>query len=447
MNLIYVTIAILLLLANGFFVAAEFAVIAAGRSKLEQTAAEGNLRARAALASASELSFTLSAVQLGITMASLGLGFVGEPAVASLIESAFGSVVELPPGVLHTISLVIALTIVTFLHMVISEMAPKNIAIAEPERTALAIAVPLRAYTNLFRPFITLFNSMGNLGTRLLGVEPPEERPDVHTASEIGAMIKESAEVGMVREFERRLLSGAIGFGERDAAAVMIPRTEVVAVPASATPAAIEKIVLQTGHSRLPVYEPDLDHVLGFVHTKDLLRVPPQERNRPLPRRFIRPMLIVPESRKAHPLLLDMRRERKHFALVVDEHGGTSGIVTLEDLLEELVGEIRDEYDASEAGIEELGPGRYLVPGSLRIDEIDELLGIALPKGDYETVAGWMMAELGRIPQRRDTLTHDGWRFRVRTMQRRRVVQLAVERFAGDGRAGARVAKAGDAKP
>lgn len=428
MTAAYLLVALLLLLANGFFVAAEFAIIAARSGQLQQRAEKGDRRAVTALKSAHELSLMLSGAQLGITMASLGLGFVGEPAVAHLIDSAIESVAEVPSGLLHSISFVVALTIVTFLHMVLSEMAPKNIAIADPEKTALWIAIPFRLYVNVFRPFIRFFNLLGNAGTRLFGVEPPDERSDVRTGPEMRAIINESARKGMIKEFEHRLLSGAIGFSERDAASVMIPRTEVAAIPSSTTPADIERIVLETAHSRLPVYGADLDDVYGFFHTKDLLRIPPQERDRPLARKFIRSMVVVPESRKLHPLLFEMRREHKHFALVVDEHGGTAGVVTLEDVLEELVGEIRDEYDAGEVGIQALGEGRYLVPGSLRIDEIADYLGISLPEGDYETVAGWLMDRLGRIPKRRDSMTHDGWRFSVRTMQRRRVTEIVIER-------------------
>jgi CBS domain containing-hemolysin-like protein len=430
MNVTAVLVAAMLLLANGLFVGAEFALIAARRTKIEQLALAGSAPAGAALKSVRELSFMLAGAQLGITMASLGLGYVAEPAVATGIESLLESTVELPSGVVHSIAFVVALTIVVFLHMVVGEMAPKNIAIAQPERSALTLAMPMRWYANVFRPFIRLLNALANAGLRALGVEPKDEVHAVHTAREIGTMISKSAEEGMLEEFEEHLLSGAIGLGERDAASAMVPRTEVKAITVTATPADIEKLVLETGHSRLPVYERDLDHVVGFFHAKDLLRVSAEVRNEPLARGLIRTVLIVPESRKLRPLLLDMRREHTHFALVIDEHGGTAGIVTLEDLLEELVGEIRDEYDVSELGVERLGDARYLAPGSLRIDEAADHLGVELPEGEYETIAGFLMDRLGRIPKRRDSVDHDGWRLRVRTMYRRRVVQVLIERSA-----------------
>lgn len=431
MNSGYLAASLLLLLANGFFVAAEFGLIAARRTKIEELAAEGSASATAALKSLRELSFMLAGAQLGITMASLGLGFVAEPAIASLIEDALHRVPSLPPAVLHTVALVIALTIVVFLHMVVGEMAPKNIAISEPERVALWLALPMRAYANVFRPFLKLINAIANGILRLMRIDPQDELLAVHTAGEIGRMVSESARVGLVDPFNERLLKGAIDLGERDAAEAMVPRTDLSAVPDTATPEEFERVALETGHSRILVYRGDLDHILGFVHAKDLLRVAPDERTRPIPARFIRHMLVVPESRKLRPLLLDMRRGRRHAALVIDEHGGTAGIVTLEDLIEELIGEIRDEYDVAELGIERLGEGRYLVPGGLRIDEAGARLGIELPEGEYETVAGFLMDRLGRIPRRRDVVEHQGWRLRVRNMYRRRVVQVLVERADG----------------
>jgi CBS domain containing-hemolysin-like protein len=429
-NVTYLGASILLLLANGFFVGAEFALIAARRTRIEQLADEGSAPAITALKSIREVSFMLAGAQLGVTMASLGLGFVAEPAVAHGIEAGLGNVVALPIGVLHTLSFVIALTILVFFHMVIGEMAPKNIAIAEPEKTALFLAMPMRAYVNVFRPFIHLLNLLANASVRLLGIEPKDEMLDVHSSREIASMINRSAEEGMLEDFKERLLSGAIELGDRDAGSAMVPRTEMTAIPDSVAPRDIERLVVETGHSRFPVYHDDLDDVVGFFHAKDLLKVPDDRRDLALNRDLIRTVLIVPESRKLHPLLLDMRREHTHFALVIDEHGGTAGIVTLEDLLEELVGEIRDEYDVSELGVERLGDARYLAPGSLRIDEAADHLGVELPEGEYETIAGFLMDRLGRIPKRRDSVDHDGWRLRVRTMYRRRVVQVLIERSA-----------------
>ena len=420
-------VALLLLIANAMFVGAEFALIASRSSKIERLADGGDRRARVALKASRELSFMLSAAQLGITMASLGLGYVAEPALAHIFEDLLHGA-DLPSGLTHSIAFAIALLIVSFFHMVFGEMAPKNIAISDPERSALLLAFPFRAYAVLFRPFIWFFNQIANAGTRVFGIEPQDERSDVHTASEIGMIITESARGGLLDRFEHRLLSGAASFGDRDAGSAMVPRTELVAVPADISSVEMEGVVVASGHTRIPVYENDLDHILGFFHSKDLLKIPESRYEAPIPRSSIRPMLVVPESKKLHPLLLEMRRERKHVSLVVEEHGGTAGVITMEDLLEELVGEIRDEYDVAELGVERLGEDRFFVPGSLRIDELKDRLGVDLPEGEYETIAGFLMDRLGRIPKRRDTVEHEAWRLRVMTMHRRRVVQVLVER-------------------
>lgn len=430
MRVWYLITGLIALLGNAFFVGAEFALVGARQSKLEQLSAAGHARAAMAKNAVRDLTLTLAGAQLGITMCSLVLGFVAEPAVAKVIESAIHPIGNLPEAALHSISFVLALTIVTFLHMVIGEMAPKNVAIAQPEKSALWVALPFRAFMILFRPIIVVLNGIANAGVRAMGVEPQAERVSAHTIDEFRTIIRHSAREGVLPEVEERLLSGAAAFGQRDATAAMIPRTEMVAVPATKTPAEIEGVALASGHSRFPVYGENLDEIYGFVHAKDLLRVRNADRDRPLSRRLMRPMLVVPESLDLHPLLIQMRKERKHFALVVDEHGGTSGIVTLEDILEELVGEIRDEHDFTEAGVESLGEDRYVVPGTLRIDEAAARLALRLPEGNYETIAGFLMDRLGRIPRRRDVVEYDGWRLWVRSMHRRRIVEVLVERVS-----------------
>jgi CBS domain containing-hemolysin-like protein len=345
---------VVLLLANAFFVAVEFALIAARRTQIEPLAAEGNRRARLALSAMRELSLQLAGAQLGITMASLGLGFVAEPALAHLLESAIEGVVELPSGALHAISFTAALTIVVFLHMVLGEMVPKNIAIAGPERTLLLLVVPNKLYLGLFRPFIWLLNGLANLGVRALGVEPQDELTDSHTTDELASMVEESRHEGLLDEFEHSLLRGALHFGDRQASSVMVPRERMVTVPRWATIGAVEKLVIESGHSRIPVVASGLDEVVGFVHAKDLLTVPPDHYRRRLPAALIRQMIVVPGDQSLELLLLAMRQARVHLALVVDADGRTLGMVALEDLLEELVGDIRDETDrddrAPEAG-------------------------------------------------------------------------------------------------
>lgn len=423
-------VTVVLIVVNGALVGAEFALTGARRAEVQRLAEEGDRRAHSALAAMAELPLMLAGAQLGVTMASLGLGYVAEPAFADLIEDLLGSVVEVPPGLMHSFSFLLGLGIVVFLHMVFGEMTPKNLTISAPEKSALWLAWPTRALVTALRPFVHLLNGLARLCLKALRIDPPEERAHSHDIQEIAMIIEQSARDGMLGEGERRLMSGVISFGERDAASVMVPRTELTAIPVTATPEDIEEVVQASGHTRLPVYDQNLDNVLGFLHSKDLLKLDPGDRHRPVSSSLIRKMMVVPESRKLRSLLAEMRRERQHLALVIDEHGGTAGVVTLEDVLEEVVGEIRDEHDASELGVEELGADRYLVPGGLRIDEANELIGVGLPAGEYDTVAGFLMDSLGRIPKRRDSVDVDAWRLRVRSMQRRRVVQVLIERIS-----------------
>jgi CBS domain containing-hemolysin-like protein len=345
-NLAALGLAAVLLLANAFFVAAEFALIAARRTSIEHLASQGNTRARTGLGLMRELSLQLAGAQLGITMASLGLGFVAEPAVASLLESALEPL-GLPSGLLHTTSFLVALAIVVFFHMVIGEMVPKNVAIAAPEQSLLWLAVPVRVYTAVFRPVIRLLNAMANAGLRVMRVEPRDELAFTHTAEELASMLAVSRQEGLLEEFEHGLLRGALGFGEMKVASIMVPRDRVRGIRRSTTVAEAERVIVETGHSRLVVYDRDIDDVLGFVHAKELLRLPPSARDRPVPPGRIRRMLLVGEARRLEEVLVAMRRARVHVALVTGEGGRTAGIVTLEDLLEELVGEIRDEHDVA----------------------------------------------------------------------------------------------------
>ncbi|MGH8873763.1 MAG: hemolysin family protein [Acidimicrobiia bacterium] len=423
-------VAVALLLANGFFVGAEFAIIAARRNRIEQLAAEGRLSARLALASMRELSTMLAGAQLGITMASLGLGYVAEPAVARFIEAGLGTVVDLPTGVLHAISFPVALTIVVYLHMVIGEMVPKNIAIAEPERSVLWLAVPFRIYAVMFRPVIRFLNWLANMSLRAMGVPPREELETVHTAEDLAVILAEARREGMIEDFDHRLLSSALYFSQRDAGEVMVPRTEMVGAPITTSAAEIEALMVESGHSRVPLYRESLDDVAGFVHAKDLLKVPVDGRHHPVPPEVVRSLVVVPETIRLDPLLVELRRRRAQMALIVDEHGGTAGLVTIEDVVEELVGDIRDEHDSTERRLERFEEGHYTVSGLVRIDELGRAIGLRLPEGDYETVGGYLMDRLGRIAEDGDTIHHEGWMLSVTAMDGRRVdrVELTAPR-------------------
>jgi CBS domain containing-hemolysin-like protein len=420
---------LLLLVANGFFVAAEFAYIAARRNVLEQ---RQTASARAAVRLTRDLSLSLAAAQLGITMASLLLGFVAEPAVAAILERGL-AFLQLPPDVLHAIALAVALIIVVFLHMVVGEMAPKNIAISAPERAALVMALPMRAFIIVFRPAITLLNGIANTVLRLFGVPPVGALDVAHSAEDLAAIIGAGRREGVIEDFAHRLLTRAIVFGDCDASAVMVPRPDVVAAPADATVAEIEDLIERTGHSRIPIHTGDLDDVIGFMHAKDLLDVDDEARDLPLDGALIRPLGVVPEMAPLRTVLGEMRRTRHHLALVVDEYGGTAGIITLEDIVEELVGDIRDEHDPRSTRVRTLEGGAVIAAGSVRAHELAPL-GLELPEGDYETIGGLVMDRLGRIPRRGDVVETDGWRIQVVRMDGRRVGEVEITREPRAGR-------------
>jgi CBS domain containing-hemolysin-like protein len=334
-----------LLLANGFFVAVEFALIASRRTKLEAMAEQGSARARIAVRSMQHLNLQLAGAQLGITMASLLLGYVAEPAIAGLIVDSLGWFVTLPDSVIHTLGFVLALTMVAFLHMVIGEMVPKNVAIADPERTLLALAVPNRAYVTLFGPVLRVLNGLAAAGVRLLGIEPRDELATAASADELAMMLGASRDQGLIEEMAHQLLTGALDLGDRSITTVMVPREGIVWLPRSATPADAEALVVASGHTRLLVAGEQVDDVMGFVHAKDLLGLSGAARLRPLPLGRVRRMLVLGGSTSLDDALLAMQRDRLHVAVVTDDAGRTLGIATLEDVIEALVGDIRDESD------------------------------------------------------------------------------------------------------
>ncbi|HEU4320537.1 MAG TPA: hemolysin family protein [Acidimicrobiia bacterium] len=412
---------VLLLLANGFFVAAEFAYITARRSVLEQAPGRS---AQIAVGLNRNLSLSLTAAQLGITMASLGLGAVAEPAVAHLLEQALGFL-PVSEAVIHVIALIIALLIVVFLHMVIGEMAPKNIAISSPERSATTLARLFRGFIILFRPLIGLLNAMANGVLRLFGVKPADSLEVGHSADDLAVIIATGQRDGVIEDFTHRLLSGAIIFGDLDAAEAMIPRPDVVAVPVSSPVADIEQVMRDTGHSRIPVYGETLDDIHGFVHVKDLMGVSDDATGRSIEPGLLRRILFVPESAHIRSVLDEMRRTRIHFAVVVDEHGSTAGIITMEDIAEELVGEISDEHDFREHGAIRTREGRIIAPGLMRPDQLVEF-GVRLPEGHYETIGGLVMDRLGRLPVAGDVIEEEGWKLVVTRTDGRRVREVEL---------------------
>lgn len=344
-----VVVAVLLLAANGFFVAVEFALVGGRRSKLQALAEQGNRRATHALEAVGDLTVQLAGAQLGITMASLALGYVAEPALVEGLQSLMGPI-DLPDGVEHSIAFVVGLGIVVFLHLVVGEMVPKGIALADPERTMLLLVGIDRAYLKVFGPLIRLLNVSAAFVTKqLFRVEPRDELAEARTAEEFAVMLAESHEEGVIADFAHDLLTGVLDFGGLDAGSVMVPRDAVAWVPSTTSVEDIERLVVDTGHSRVLITDgEELDTVRGFVHNKDLLTIPDEARAERLPPRLVRRLLKVGTGWLLEDVLLRMRQARVHVAVVLDEHGAVAGILTLEDLLEELVGDILDETDEAD---------------------------------------------------------------------------------------------------
>ncbi len=335
--------------ANAFFVAAEFALVAARAARLEAAVEEGDRRSTVALAAVRDLQPQLAGAQLGITMASLGLGYLAEPAVAHSIEPLIEGIAAVPRGVVKTISFALALSLVTTVHVVVGEMVPKNIAIAAPESTARLLAPLLRAYGLVLKPVIWSLNAVSSAIVRLLGMEPVDEINTALTVNEFHTLLAGAREDGVIEPTEHELLSGALEFRVRSAASMMVPAASLVSVPRGSSVARLEEVVASSGHTRVPVWGSEPDDVLGFVHAKDLLRMPAEARDDPVPLELLRRMRVVRPDMAGRELLLSLRRSRVHMALVRDETGLMLGIVTLEDVLEALVGDIYDETDDNAA--------------------------------------------------------------------------------------------------
>ncbi len=421
-----IAIAVALLAANGFFVAAEFALLAARRSRIEQLAAEGDRRAKHALAGLRELSLMLAGAQLGITMCSLGLGIIAEPAVASLIEGFIHDLgLDLPSGTSHAIAFVVAMTIVVFLHMVVGEMAPKSWAITHPEDSALLLARPFRAFAVVVRPFIWFLNRTANLLIRAVGVQPQDELALVHSPADLILLLDEAAGEGSLDIDQHVLLARSLELSGLTAVAAMTPRPSVVAVDAATPLAEVEERAVETGRSRIVVFDGDLDHPVGVLHVRDLLTFS-GERDGAVAGDLVTPLLVAPDHLALEDLFLQMRDERRHLALVVDEHGVVIGLITMEDVIEELIGEFEDESDRAADRISELPDGTLVFSGSLRPDELAELTEVELPEGSWETVAGYLIHQLGRVPNSGDTVVDEGVIFEVLSMDGVAVDEVAL---------------------
>lgn len=412
--------------ANGFFVAAEFGLVAVRRTRIQELVEQGSRRALSTQKALRELNLMLSGCQLGITFSSLGLGWIGEPAIASLIEGWFEHLPSpLDVVATHGVAITIAFTLITFLHVVLGELVPKNWAIAAPETVALLIATPMRAFSYVFRPVIWLFNEAANLILRTFGVEPKLEIGAIHTPDELAIIIEESRRGGAIESAHSMILAKTLEFPEKRAVEAMVPRVSVSAVAQDAKLDDVLEQASRTGFSRFAVYKERPDEFIGVVHLKDVIG-PSQRSGDFTVKEVTRQALVIPESLPLEDVLVQMQRKRNQFAIVVDEFGSTSGIVTMEDIIEEILGEIRDEYDIREYDIKPV-EGGFRVPGTMRPDELLEATGCNLPEGEYETVAGFILERLGRLARRGDEVPIDSWKLRVANVRRRRIVSVDVQ--------------------
>ncbi len=413
----------LLVAANAFFVAAEFALVGARKTRLEEMAQAGDRRAALARRAVSELDRYISATQLGITLASLGLGWIGEPALAGLMESAFGWL-KPPFDVVaqHGVAVVIAFTIITVLHIILGELVPKALALLYPEDVSRWLAAPLMGFTFIMALPIWVLNGTSNRLLRWARIDVPGEGERLHSPEELRMLVVQSHEGGSLEQEDARLLAGVFEFSEKNAEEVMTPRMRVIALPASLSLAEAADRAVEAQISRYPVHEGTLDSIVGIVHAKDLLTAL-RAGTATSVREIMRPPLFVPATKEVEDVLADMKRVKIHMAIVLDEHGGTLGIVTMEDLLEEIVGSILDEHDEPEGEPAQVG-NALLLEGAMPIADFNAEHATSLDDSYYNTLAGWAFGQLGRLPRKGDAVHHGGWVFEVARMDGRRIAEL-----------------------
>ncbi len=414
----------LLVAANGFFVAVEFALIAADRSKLAARADEGSWAAKVALSATKRMSFHLSGAQLGITITSLVLGFLSEPLAENLLDPLLEPFIGSGNP---TVSVVLALAIATVFQMVMGELIPKNIAIAKPEAVAVALLPIARVVHRVLSPFILVFNGAANALIRKLGIEPQEELTSIRSLDEIEYLIRSSGDSGALAPDALELLTRTIRFEDKTAADALTPRVHVDAIAGDATVGDFSDLSVKTGHSRYPVFGQDIDEIVGVARVTDVFKLASSVRRETPITEIMRVANVVPETRDLGDVLEDFRLTASQLVVVVDEHGGTAGVLTLEDVLEEIAGDIDDEYDVEPTDLTRgRRTGVLVVAGTLHADEVMDASGFEIPDGEYETIAGFVLERLGRIPDEGDRLMVDGWMLEVVAMDVLRIASVQI---------------------
>lgn len=416
-----------LLFANAFYVAAEYAVVRVRKTRLEDMARRGSRSARTALRVVSRLDRYIATSQLAITMAGIGLGWVGEPVLTAML----GGLLSLPlqaldPNLRRTISAITSFLLVTFLTVVLSELVPKSVTIRHPERMALTVSRPMIVTEFLLRPFIWALDSTANLVLRLVAISPDAGSASAYTVQELKLLLAQSKEEGVIGDSERDMLHAVFDLGDTVVRQVMLPRTEVVAVPADATLDELARMAARHPFTKFPVYEGGLDHILGVVHLRDLLAaLESKTTTGKRARDLMREAIFIPESARVNTLLKRFRARRQHLAIVLDEYGGTAGVVTLEDLLEEIVGQVHDPFD-TEPQIQPLPDGTSIVDGLTPLEDVNEHFHLRLADPHYDTLAGFILGRLGRLAQVGDSVVADGVRLKVEALDGRRIARVSL---------------------
>ena len=431
LDLLGLVAVVILVLLNGFFVAAEFSLVSVRQTRITELVESGNARAETVQKALKNPDRVIAATQLGITLASLGLGWIGEPALSHLIEPLLDLFpAELRPGLSHSLSSGLAFAIITFLHVVVGELAPKSIALQDPENTSMVVAAPTLWSERLFKPFIWALNGTGNALLRVVGVEPASGHELVHSVEELKMLVTASTKEGVVAEQESELLHAIFDFGDLLVRQVMIPRTEIIAVEADLPLNEILPLITESTYTKIPVYDDDLDNLLGIVHVKDLLRMmQEQDWQSSTVRSLVREALYVPETLLVSALLRELRDNRQHIAIILDEFGGTAGLVTLEDLMEEIVGEVSDPFDTFTPEIEALEDGSYMIDGMCLMEDVNHALDLDLHDPAYDTIAGYTLGKLGRIPKVKDKIDSEEVTIEVEAMDGLRIDRLRLTRI------------------
>jgi CBS domain containing-hemolysin-like protein len=419
--------ALVLIALNGFFVAAEFALVRVRDSRLVQLEQEGSARAGVVRNTLHDLDAYLSVCQVGITVASLALGWVGEPAVSALIAPGLEALGIGNESIINLVAVILGFAVITYAHLVFGEQAPKYFSIQRAEETALSISRPLRLFEVLFRPLVWLVNASTNLVLRPWNIRLGEEM-EAHSEEELRIMISSSTSSGVLDPQEREYLNNVFDFGDTVAREIMVPRPDVEALPCDAP---LEELVEKAAfgrYTRYPVYEDDFDHVLGAVHVKDLFRAAKEDGESFDLKPLIRDCLVVPENKRIEDILQEFQKRKLQMAIVIDEWGSVEGLITIEDILEEIVGEIQDEFDEPEASIEPIGEDTYAIDGRIPISNVNEYFELDLPNEDFDTIGGYVLGALGRPPEPGDVVEVDGATLRVKSVDGPRVSMLTFER-------------------